>query len=750
MIGKIVSHYTILENLGAGGMGVVYKARDLRLDRPVALKFLPPEMVRESEARQRFIQEAKAASALDHQNICVVHEIGETEDGQVFIVMAYYEGETLKTKIERGPLKVEDAVSIAIQVAQGLTKAHRHGIVHRDIKPANIILTADGIAKIVDFGLAKLAGQTLLTVAGSTIGTAAYMSPEQARGEAVDHRTDIWSLGVVLYEMIAGQRPFRSDYEQALIYLIINEEPESLAKIRPDTDPALAQIVGHALVKQAGSRYQTMEEFREDLVAVAGGLQPAKARARPSGGKLAVLPFANLTGDPDQEFLSDGLTQEMIAHLGRLSPHSLSVIARTSVMRYKRTDTPIDQIGRELGIDYALEGSVQREGTRVRIIAELIHVRDQSQLWTEIFEQEMSGILALQNDVAEKVAGALAIKLLPSEQARLASAHTVDPEAYEAYLKGRFHWYKLSAEHLDTAYDYFQLALQKHPDYALAHAGIASVLSSRADCGLVPPRDVLPRMRAAAMKALELDDTLAEVHSILGNFRFCNEWNFPGAEAAFRRAIQLNPNSADAHFFFSDFLISMHRSQEWKGEIERTLDLDPVNFFVQCFLGWHLVYLHRYDEAITQLQKVLRTEPDFASAHLGLWGAFYRSRMYEEALEEAKKFFAVLGDRHVEEALTEGYAMDGYAGAMRLAAEKLAERSAISYAPAFRIARLFAQARERTRAQEWLEKAYEHRESPLVHLSVGWDWDSLREEPHFQDLLRRIGLPDQVQEPKHH
>jgi serine/threonine protein kinase len=730
-------------------MGVVYKAQDLKLDRPVALKFLPPDITCDPEAKQRFVQEARAASSLDHTNICVVHDIGETDDGQVFIVMGFYEGETLKRKIERGPLRVEEAVGIAVQVANGLVKAHGHGIIHRDIKPANIIFTVDGVAKIVDFGLAKLTGQTLLTLTGSTVGTAAYMSPEQARGDAVDHRTDIWSLGVVLYEMIAGHRPFRSDYEQALVYLIINEEPESLVKVRPETDPALAQVVGQALVKQAAGRYQTMEEFREDLSAVTEGLKPAKARARSAGGKLAVLPFANLTGDPEQEFLSDGLTQEMIAHLGRLSPHSLSVIARTSVMRYKRTDTPIDQIGRELGVDYVLEGSAQREDSRVRIIAELIQVRDQTQLWTEIFEQEMSGILALQNDVAEKVARALAIKLLPSEQARLASARTVDPEAYEAYLKGRFHWYKLSPEHLDAAYDYFQLALEKHPGYALAHSGIAAVLSSRADCGLVPPRDVLPRIRMAAMKAVELDDTLAEVHVILGNFRFCNEWNFPGAETAFRRAIQLNPNDADAHFFFSDFLISMKRSEEWKEQIERALELDPANYFVQCFFGWHLVYLHRYDEAITQLRKVLRVESDFASAHLGLWGAFYRSGMHEEALAEAKKFFAVLGDRQVVEALTEGYAVDGYTGAMRIAGEKLSERSTVSYAPAFRIARLFAQAREKSRAQEWLEKAYEHRESPLIHLSVGWDWDSLREEPQFRDLLRRIGLPNHAYESLH-
>jgi len=742
LVGQTISHYKILEHLGGGGMGVVYKAQDLKLDRPVALNFLPPDLTRDPEAKQRFLHEAKAASVLQHTNICVVHDIDETADGQMYICLEYLEGETLKKKIERGPLPIDRAVGIAVQIAQGLSKAHTHGIVHRDIKPANIMVTGDGIAKVVDFGLAKLTSQSVLTRTGTTLGTVAYMSPEQARGEEVDHRSDIWSLGVVLYEMIVGHPPFKSDYEQALVYMIINEEPELLVKVRPETDPGLAQIVGQALAKKAAGRYQTMEEFREDLTAVAEGLKPMKANTRLAGAKLAVLPFVNLTGDPEQEFLSDGLTQEMIAHLGRLSPQSLSVIARTSVMRYKKTDTPIDQIGRELGVDYMLEGSAQREGTRVRIIAELIQVRDQIQLWTEIFEQEMSGILALQNDVAEKVARALAIKLLPSEQARLASARTVNPEAYEAYLKGRFHWYKLSLEHLDTAHEYFQLALEKHPDYALAHVGIAYTWFSRADCGLVPPREVIPRIRTAALRALELDESLAEVHVLLANLRFCYEWDFRGAATAFRRAIQLNPNDADAHFFFSDFLISMKRPVEWQAEIERALELDPVNFFVQCFFGWHLVCLRRYDEAIAQFRKVLRTEPDFPSAHLGLWGAFYRNGMHEEALVQANTFFVLLGDSEVVEALTGGYAVSGYSGAMRLAAEKLAARSVISYVPAVRIARLFAHAGEKDRAQEWLEKAYEHRESPLVHLSVGWDWDGLRDEPRFRDLLRRMNLPD--------
>jgi len=357
VVGKTVSHYKILEKLGQGGMGVVYKAEDTRLDRPVALKFLPPHLTCNPEAKQRFIHEAKAASALQHNSICTVHDIDDTPEGELFIVMDYYEGETLQHRIEQGSLKITEAVDLALQVAQGLSEAHKRGIIHRDIKPANILVTRSGVVKILDFGLAKLSGRTMLTRSGSTLGTAAYMSPEQARGDVVDHRTDIWALGVVLYEMIAGQRPFRSDHEQALVYLIMNEEPESLLKICPEAT-GLAQIVSQALVKNPADRYQSMERFREDLVSVAGGLRPLKAGVRLASVKLAVLPLVNLTGNPEQEYLSDGLTQEMIARLGRIDPQSLSVIARTSVMRYKKTDTPIDQIGRELQVDYVLEGSV--------------------------------------------------------------------------------------------------------------------------------------------------------------------------------------------------------------------------------------------------------------------------------------------------------------------------------------------------------------------------------------------------------
>jgi TolB-like protein len=529
--------YRIVEETGQGGMGIVYKAEDIKLKRCVALKFLPPHLADWAELKERFLIEAQAAAALSHPNICVIHEIGESDE-RPYIAMEYVEGETLRDKIKKGPLNPEEALAITSQVAAGLADAHRKGIIHRDIKSANIMVTEKGQAKVMDFGLAKLRGGSSLTRSQTTLGTVAYMSPEQARGGALDQRTDIWSLGVVLYEILAGELPFRGDHDQAVIYSIIHEEPQSLKKARPDMAPELEQIVGQALAKKPSDRYETMEEFREDVEAVAEGLKPLRAKARPAakkifgirtayfyvavpavlvivmglniGGlrsrvfgrapelavKLAVLPFTNLTNDPQQEYLSDGLTQQMNAQLGSLNPQFLSVIGNTSVNRYKKTNTPIDQIGRELGVDYVLEGGAQREGSRIRITAELIKVRDQTQLWADSFDREISSILTLQSEVAQKVAGALAVKLLPAEQARLAKSRPLNPEAYEACIKGSQYWIKMTKGDLDTGEKYFELALQKDPNYAPAYVGIALVWGCRNQMMISPRSEaVSPRPR---------------------------------------------------------------------------------------------------------------------------------------------------------------------------------------------------------------------------------------------------------------
>jgi serine/threonine protein kinase/tetratricopeptide (TPR) repeat protein len=737
----IAGKYKIIDEVGAGGMGIVYKAEDLKLKRCVALKFLPSHFMDSPELKERFLIEAQAAAALSHPNICVIHEVGESEE-RPYIAMEYVEGEALRDRIKKGPLKPEEALDIAAQIASGLGEAHHKGIIHRDIKSANIMVTKKGQAKVMDFGLAKLRGGSSLTKSRTTLGTIAYMSPEQARGDELDQRTDIWSLGVVLYEMLAGRLPFRGDHDQSVIFSILHQEPESLIKVRPGTAPELEHVVGQALAKKPADRYQTMEEFREDLGAVAEGLKPLKAKAKPTAVKLAVLPFANLTGDPEQEFLSDGLTQEMIAQLGRLHPQSLSVIARTSVMRYKKTETPIDQIGRELGVDYVLEGSAQREGSRVRIIAELIQVRDQIQLWADIVEREMSGILALQNDVAEKVAKALAIKLLPSEQARLADVRPVNPEAYEAYLKGLQHSYKLLPADLDTALQYFELALKKDPGYALAYTGISFVWTCRQQMGLTPPKEATPKAKAAAQKSLALDDTVAEAHYALANIMAWGDWDWTGAEMEFKRAIELNPNFPDARIYYSHLLSITGRPDDAMAEVKRVLELDPYNSLFQSLAAADFLLARRYDEAIAQARSAQRTNADDPVAHNLLQVCFFMKGMYEEAFAEWKAMWNIplYGNRDIAEALERGYAEAGFRGAMRHATEAwtkvVYERGEPWY-----LALAYVMAGDKERALEWLEKGFELHDANMAYLGFP-GFDGLRSDARFQDLVRRMKLPE--------
>jgi serine/threonine protein kinase/tetratricopeptide (TPR) repeat protein len=748
--GKRLGRYEVIARLGTGGMGVVYKAFDRHLDRSVALKVLSPEHFADPDHKRRLVREARAASALNHPNIVTIHDIGSHE-GVDFIAMEYVDGRSLARLIPYNGLPVTLAFEYAAAIADALAQAHSAGVIHRDLKPANVMVTKTGHVKLLDFGLARRhftdARTVTLTREGRIEGTPAYMSPEQACGKHVDSRTDVWAFGCTLYELLVGRRAFCGDTSAETFAKILGHEPDWQA-LPSGTPPIVRDLLRQCLQKDADHRLRDLAVVRVELGNVLSSRMPARrstTASRPPSplsktvGGLVVLPLANLSGDPKQEYFADGMTDALISGLAKLG--ALRIISRTSAMRYKGSCKSVPEIAQELKVDRVVEGSVFRDGKRVRITAQLIDAATDTHLWAESYERDLENVLLLQSEVAQAIVREIQVTTTPEETESLVSARQVNPEAYDAYLKGRFHWYRLSERGFNTAEQYFRFAVERDPNCALAFTGIGSVWMLRGDAGFLPLRQVIPKARAAVLRALELDETLAEAHVWLGNLTALYDWDWSLAEKEFQRAIQLNPGSAEAHFYYADLLISMKRSGEAMAEDRRALELDPLNSFLQCFVAWHMVYERRHDEAMGQLRKVLAAEPDFSSAHLGLWGVFHRKGWYEESLAEAKKFFGVLNDGEVLEALDRGCLEAGYHGAMKLAAEKLAARSERAYVPAVRIARLYAHAGERDLALHWLEEAYEHHESPLLHLGVGWDWDCLRDEARFQNLLRRMNLP---------
>jgi len=775
LIGQVVGHYRILEKLGGGGMGVVYKALDTKLDRSVALKFLPPHLSMDEEAKARFIHEAKAASALDHVNIGYIHEIDETDDGQLFIAMAFYAGETLKKKITRGPLPIDEALDYAVQIAEGLGRAHEAGIIHRDIKPANVMVTEEGLVKIVDFGLAKMADVSL-TQTGTTLGTVAYMSPEQAQGEAVDQRTDLWSLGVVLYELLTGERPFRGDYAEAIIYAIRHDEPEPITALRPEVPEDLARIVENLLRKDREARYASAEALLADLQAIKQGEAAEKQAVAPvasgsssrnrvwiygggalvvlvlaafiasqlfSGGSrsidsIAVLPLANLSGDPKQEYFSDGMTDALIENLGQIE--ALRVISRTSVMPYKTDPKPLREVGRALDVAGVVEGTVKSSGDLIEVTVRLYDAATEERLWSGRFERKLENVLTLQREVALAIAREIEIQLKPQEQERLEEAKTVDPEVYELYLWGRNLSYKRTLESLSQAITYFEQAIAKDADFAPAHASLVVPYFMLGASGTLPLEEARSKARQAAEQALALNESLSDAHVAMGVILSMYDWDWSGAERVLKRAISLNPNNTEAIHEYGIYLIRTGKPEEGLNEMKRLLALDPLSPVARRNVAWAYFRNRQYDEAIEYSLRLLDFDPGYAHMYLG--AAYLLKGRYEDAIAALEREevastgtgFLALGY------LGNAYALSGKRDKALALIEQLEEQPNL----ATLVAEIYTGLGQHDEALDWLDRASSDEQSTdvLVHQLFDPILNPLRSEPRFQTLLEKMGLTE--------
>ena len=737
MIGQTISHYRITAKLGSGGMGEVYLATDTKLDRRVALKFLPESLSHDPEARHRLLREARAASKLNHPNILTVYAVEEA-DGRDFIAMEFVSGQVMTDWRKQADRSVAEVTSVLAGVAAGLGAAHRAGVVHRDLKPANVMITDDGAAKILDFGIAILHQAERAAADHSTFGTAQYMSPEQACGDEVDHRTDLWSLGIVAYELLAGQPPFRGDYEQAIIYSILNESAVPLADVRPDLPVELTKLIGQLLQKDRGQRCADADEVLNRLRAIDKTL--GSGRDSQPSPSIAVLPFVDLSPERDQEYFCDGVAEEIINAISQVE--GLRVAARTSCFAFRGKEGDIREIGSKLNVGAVLEGSVRKAGKRLRITVQLVNVEDGYHLWSERYDRDLEDVFAVQDDIAATVVEKLAARLLGRRGSTVERRHTGNVKAYEAYLRGRHYWNKRDQENLRRAIQEFERALDIDPNYALAFAGLADSYSLLVQAWGLAPHDAFPKARAAALRAIELDDSLAEPYTSLGYLKSVYEWDWEGAERDFKHALELNPNYATAHQWYAIFLSTVRRDDEAIREARRALDLDPLSPIIPIALISVMMNIGRLDEAEKVCNELRRMKPDAPFLGIQL-GRIYemRGELDKAAREYVIGESAFLGADSYSDKIVSAAEREGWQGYCRATLAWLCERAARRYVPPMSFAITHARLGEIENAISWLEKAVKARDHDLADgIRHEPSFEILRSDERYRGIVRRLGL----------
>jgi serine/threonine protein kinase/tetratricopeptide (TPR) repeat protein len=790
LIGQTISHYLVVEKIGAGGMGVVYKAKDTRLARFVALKFLPEDVAHDPQALERFRREARAASALNHPGICTIYDIGE-HDGRAFIAMEFIDGETLGSRIQGKALPLEEILKLGTQIAEALDAAHAEGIIHRDIKPANIFVTKRGQAKVLDFGLAKLAPKGLAganaefggesadsnSIVGIISGTPSYMSPEQIRGDDLDPRTDIFSLGLVLYEMATGRQAFGGGTGGAIIEAVLTRSPASVRSINLDIPPKLERLIDNALRKNKDQRCQhaadmlaVLQQLKRDMdfgrreqegdpefdlkSAASPSSSTGKRGSRTSRvrtgalrperlskviGSLAVFPFENLSRDPENEYLSDGIPGSLINILATVP--RLRVIAQSTVSRYKGRQIDPQAVGRELNVRAVLTGRMMQSGGALRIGTELVDVATGAQLWSAQFDRKPGDIFVIQDEISNEISGKLRLQLTRAEKKRLIKRHTEDAEAYRLYLKGRHHWNRWTEEEFYKAIGYFQQAVEKDPSYALAYTGLAESYVLLGWNSYLPPKDAFPKGKAAALIALRLDPSLGEAHTSLAAVLWLYDWQWKDAQTEFKRSLELNPTYPTANHWHAEYVMTMGRQVEAIDKMKNSQELDPLSLIINVAIGWASYMARRYDEAIDQLLRTVELDPNYPVTYWIL-GLLYRiTGRYELAITAGEKAVNLSGGSPLmRAALAHTYGVSGKGKEALSVLDDLTKLAKHKYVAPHFFAGIHIGLGEIEHAIEYLEKSYEEHSHWLLYLHIDPTMDALRSEARFQDLLRRVGL----------